>query len=112
MGGGVVGGAGVVGGVGAVAEVNVRVVTTLVAAILRIMALPVSATKRLPLASIAKAWGWLKKASLPVPSLSPAIPGNPAIVVTVPAGVILRMVELPVSARYKLPVASTASPPG
>ena len=75
------------------------VVTTPAGVILRIAALPVSATKRLPLASIVRSAGWLKSALLPAPSSSPAIPGRPAIVVTAPAAVTLRIVELPVSVR-------------
>ena len=42
--------------------------------------------------------GALKRASVPVPSTAPDVPGNPASVVTTPAGVIFRMALLPLSA--------------
>ena len=42
-------------------------------------------------------YGVLKRAAAPVPSVEPAWPAVPARVVTTPAGVILRIVSLPVS---------------
>ena len=49
---------------------------------------------------------WLKKLR------QAGIPVVPAMVVTTPAGVTLRIVLLPVSATYTLPELSTARPPG
>ena len=60
----------------------------------RIAALPVSATTTFPEPSTATPAGWLNSAFMPVPSLLPLIPAEPARVVTAPAGVILRMVSL------------------
>ena len=74
------------------------VVTTPPAVILRIVWLPASQTKTLPEASTASPAGALKRAALPVASVAPVIPALPARVVTTPAGVILRIVWLPVSA--------------
>ena len=42
--------------------------------------------------------GKLKRAAAPVPSVEPAAPAEPASVVTTPAGVILRIVSLLLSA--------------
>src|SRR4051794_16926561 len=46
--------------------------------------------------------GWLKRASLPVPSLDPDGPARPARVVTTPL-MIIRTVLLPLSATYSAP---------
>ena len=48
----------------------------------------------MPALSTATPAGALKRAALPVPSTSPACPGDPARVVTTPAGVILRIVVI------------------
>ena len=88
------------------------VVTTPVEVILRIELLPVSATYKLPLESIAIPFGLLSRTIEPVPSTFPVKPANPAIVVTTPADVIFRIVELPLSATYTLPLASTHKPVG
>ena len=41
----------------------------------------------------------MKRAPLPAPSALPVTPARPAIVLTVPAGLIFLMVWLPLSAR-------------
>ena len=74
--------------------------------------LPESATKTLPAPSTATPLGQLKRAAAPVPSALPDEPAVPASVVTTPAGVIFRMVLLPVSATKTLPAPSTATPWG
>ena len=56
--------------------------------------------------------GLLKSAALPVPSVLPATKGEPAKVVTTPAGVIFRIVLLDESATNTLPDPSTATPAG
>ena len=48
----------------------------------------------------------------PNPSLLPAERAKPAMVVTTPVGVILRIVLSSVSATYTLPDVSTATPAG
>src|ERR1035437_3983975 len=78
----------------------------------RIVLLPESATKTLPTASTATPDGPLNCAELPVPSLMPGVPALPASVVTTPAEVTFRIVELPVSATKTLPALSTATPEG
>src|SRR5205809_7791352 len=75
-----------------------KVLTTRPGVILRMVLLLVSATKMLPTLSMATAAGPLKRAALPVPLTLPVLPAKPAKVVTTPAGVILRMVLLTVSA--------------
>src|SRR5207248_6389477 len=75
-----------------------KVLTTRAGVILRMVLLLVSATKILPILSMATATGNLKRAVLPVPLALPGLPAKPAKVVTTPAGVILRMVLLTVSA--------------
>src|SRR6266568_4468174 len=75
-----------------------NVVTFAAGVILRMVLLLVSATKMLPTLSMATATGLLKRAALPVPLALPGLPAKPAKVVTTPAGVILRMVLLTVSA--------------
>src|SRR5689334_16415978 len=52
-----------------------------------------------------------KSAALPVPSAKPATPHCPAIVLTSPSGVILRIVVMPngPSATYTVPSVSTAT---
>ena len=47
-----------------------------------------------------------------MPSALPMLAAVPASVLTAPAGMILRMVELPSSATYTAPAASTATPLG
>src|SRR5258706_7873486 len=56
--------------------------------------------------------GALKRTALPVPSALPETPGEPERVTTPPAGVMRRIVLLPVSATYTVPAASTARPDG
>ena len=56
--------------------------------------------------------GPLKRAAAPIPSADPTAPALPAIVVTKPAGVSLRIVSLPRSATYRLPLPSTAMADG
>ena len=87
-----------VGGSGVAAAVIVGVVTTAVGVILRRAALPVSATKRFPVASIFTSRGWFSHASMLVPSLNPATVERPATVVTTPEAVIFLMAEFAVSA--------------
>src|SRR5205823_13648032 len=65
---------------------------------LRIVLLTVSATYTLPEESVATPSGLLNRAALPVPSALPPFPASPASVVTTPAGVILRIVVLSLSA--------------
>ena len=95
---GVEGEVGVVGAGESAARVMARVVTALAVLIRRIVELPLSATYRFPVESTRNPRGWLNSASKPVPSCWPEIVGKPAIVVTTPAGVMRRMVELPESA--------------
>src|SRR6266700_4639047 len=71
-----------------------------------------SVTYTLPAVSTATPRGLLNCATLPGPSLLPAYKGEPAMVVTTPAGVIFRMVWLKESATYTLAAVSTASPYG
>src|SRR5437867_4354332 len=55
------------------------------------------------------------RAALPAPSALPPSPASPPIVLTtqlVPAGVIFRIVAFPISATYRLPELSTATPEG
>src|SRR5450631_993218 len=87
-------------------------VTTPAGVILRTTEFSRSVTKTLPAASTAMAVGTLKRAALPVPSTYPKLPARPASVVTTAAGVILRIVWLPVSATYTLPAPSTATENG
>ncbi len=75
-----------------------NVLTTRAGVILRMVLLLVSATKMLPMLSMATATGPLKRAALPVPLALPGLPAKPAKVLTTRAGVILRMVLLLVSA--------------
>jgi hypothetical protein len=56
-----------------------------------------SATMRLPLLSKAIALGLLNWATLPGPSANPGFPEIPAIVFTIPSGVIMRMQWFPES---------------
>src|ERR1700722_9749422 len=74
--------------------------------------LPLSATYTLPSLPTAIPWGLSKSAPLPVPSVDPVTPANPARVVTTPALVTIRMVSLPESTTYTLPLPSTAAPQG
>ena len=53
--------------------------------------------------------GPLKRAAPFAPSVLPYIPGIPAIVLTMPDGVILRIVELLESVTYTFPALSTAT---
>ena len=71
--------------------------------------LPLSATKRFPLASMATPRGWLKRALLPIPSALPRSFSFPAKFVTAPSGAVLRIVFFPGSARNTLPQESTAA---
>ena len=73
-------------------------VTTAALVILRMLWLPLSATWKVPEASRVMAFGVLKRALPPVASVVPEVPARPAKVVTSPAGVILRMAWLPLSA--------------
>src|SRR6266480_1219862 len=75
-----------------------KVLTEPVGVILRMVWLLVSATKIVPTLLMATATGPLKRAALPAPLVLPVRPAKPAKVVTTPAGVILRMVLLTVSA--------------
>jgi len=61
---------------------------------------------------VATALGPSKRAAGPVPSALPFTPAVPASVLTAPAGVILRMVSLPLSAMNTLPALSVAMPVG
>ncbi len=82
-----------------VPAVPASVVTTPPGAIMRMVSLPVSATKMSPVVeSSAMPAGLLNDAAEPVPSALPAVPAVPANVVTTPAEVTWRMVSLPVSA--------------
>ncbi len=82
-----------------VPAVPARVVTTPPGVIMRMVSLPVSATKTSPVVgSSVTPTGPLNRAAEPVPSVLPAVPAVPARVVTTPAGVIMRIVSLPVSA--------------
>ena len=92
--------------------VPASVLTAPAGVILRMVKLIWSATYTAPAASTATPMGTLKRAAAPVPSALPPLPAVPASVVTTPAGVILRMVELFVSATYTAPAASTATPNG
>ena len=74
------------------------VVTTPAGEIFRIVALPVSATYRLPAESAERPPGWLNLASLAAPSCEPTEPAEPASVVTWPAGLTLQIVLAPASA--------------
>src|SRR5436190_10700701 len=56
--------------------------------------------------------GSLNRACVPVPSVLPEKPAAPATVVTTRDGVILRIVWFPVSATYKLSLASIATAEG
>src|SRR6478609_9888666 len=85
------------------------VVTSPAGVILRITALSSSATYTLPALSTATPFGKLNRAALPEPSVLPKVSAWPARVVTVPSLVILRMVLLPVSATYRLPLLSQAT---
>ncbi len=64
---------------------------------MRIVPFCESATKRFPEPSIAMPRGLWNRAWPPMPSVNPATPGFPAIVVTTPAEVILRIVSFPES---------------
>src|ERR1019366_3318022 len=74
--------------------------------------LPLSATNTLPALSTATPQGYLNRAALPVPSALPEVPARPASVVTTPAGVTFRIVQLTSSATNMLPAPSTATPVG
>src|SRR5512142_937758 len=89
-----------------------RVVTTPSGVILRLVALPVSATYTFPATSTARPPGWLNRAFVPVPSWVPTAPVDPANVLTMPAGVIFRMVLSDESATKRLPALSAAMPTG
>src|SRR5258708_3331118 len=81
--------------------------------ICRIVLLLKSATYTVSAPSTATPQGALKRAAPLVPSSEPALPGEPARVVTtqsVPTGVIFRTVELYKSVTYKAPAPSTATP--
>jgi hypothetical protein len=97
---------------GATLPVAVRVVTAPVATtIFRMARLFPSATKRFPAPSLARPIGVLKRAAVPVPSVLPEIPGDPARVVTAPvASTTWRMVLLRVSATNSKPAPSVAKP--
>jgi hypothetical protein len=88
-----------------------RVVTTPPGVTLRMRWFWVSATITLPLASTATPRGILNCAFVPEASKDPAV-DCPAIVVTTPPGVTLRMRLLLESATITLPLASTATPEG
>ena len=89
------------------------VVTVWVAGtIMRIVWLSVFATYRFPRVSMVIAAGLSKVAAVPMPSAPPDCSGFPAMVVTTPAGVTLRMVLFSVSATYTLPEASTVTSEG
>src|SRR3569833_1442171 len=92
--------------------VAVSVVTTPAGVILRIALEPASATKRLPALSNRRPRGMLNFAAVPTPSTVPGVPAVPAIVVTTPAGVTSRIVELPESPTYRLPAVSIVRPDG
>src|SRR5688572_6192793 len=89
-----------------------NVLTTPAELTLRIRWLSVSAIYRLPALSIARFPGSENRALLPVPSASPALPLNPAIVLTTPAEEILRNTWFLESATYTFPFESTATPDG
>src|SRR5262245_40069127 len=91
------------------------VVTTPPGLILRMVWLPESATHTVHDKSSWTHAGHSNRAVLPlppVPSVLPVLPACPASVVTTPAGLILRMVWLPMSATYTLSDESTATPEG
>jgi hypothetical protein len=74
--------------------------------------LPPSATSRLAvdLSNKATARGFLKVARVPVPSTNPPVP-DPAIVVTTPAGVDLRIKCVGLSGQYRVPVLPSTTMP-
>ena len=88
-----------------------NVLTTPKDVILRILLLPESAIYRFPNESIAIPDGPLKLAYVPVPSVYSHEP-LPANMLTLPSGVILRIILLPVSATYRFPAESTVIPYG
>src|ERR1700726_1459763 len=61
---------------------------------------------------MARPVGSLNKAALPGPSAKPVAPGVPATVVTAPDVAILRIVLLPASVIYALPLTSATIPTG
>ena len=79
---------------------------------LRTTLLWLSATNTFPLPSTATDVGWLNWAVVPVPSVVPEDPSDPASVVTTPAAVTLRITWLFLSATKRLPLESSASPYG
>src|SRR6266853_1865824 len=79
---------------------------------IRMVWFKLSVTYTLPAVSTATPRGLLNCATLPGPSLLPVVKGEPAIVVTTPAGVTFRMVLLAVSATYTLSAASSPRPNG
>ena len=58
----------------------------------RIVLLPESQTIRLPAPSLATEYGKANRATIPVPSVLPAFPGEPANVVTAPVAMSTRRV--------------------
>src|SRR5262245_26812924 len=78
----------------------------------RIVWSAVSATSTMPSGTASMAAGALNRAIAPVPSARPLTPAIPPTVVTVPSDTIARMVLLPVSAMYSVPLASIAIPDG
>ena len=88
-----------------------KVVTTPAGVILRIRLFPKSDTYKLPAASVSIPVGLLNEAAVPVPLALPETP-LPAKVVTTPAGVIIRIRSLPLSATYTFPAASVPNPKG
>jgi len=82
---------------------------------IRMVSLSVSATYRFPFPSIVMPVGCANCAPLPVPSMEPDCPGDPAMVVVVhavPENEISRMVSLAVSATKILSEPSTVIPLG
>ena len=71
--------------------------------VVRIVLFPESATKMLSALASATPVGYLNRTVLPLPLVLPVLPDKPASVLTTPAGVIFRIVELLLSATYTLP---------
>jgi len=92
--------------------VPASVVTRPAGVILRIVLFPKSATKTFPAPSAATFIGMKNLAVLPVPSVLPKLPAEPAKVLTTPVGVILRIVWAKGSATKTLPEPSTPTPAG
>src|SRR6185437_732634 len=88
--------------------VPASVLTVPAGVILRIRLLLESPMYKLPLASMVIPAGPLNEAAVPTPLAEPAVP-VPAMVVTTPSGVILRIRLLPLSATYTFPMPSTVS---